>query len=259
MKLHHITSIMKNDLRVLKKVKLRMLEITYFPLTTLVMWGLFALQSKQYAFQAGLIVLVVNLFWSFTQLAQQEANMFMMEDLWTLNIRHYFIAGITEFEYIIAKLTMSTLVATMVAVVLVTVAQWFGAPLFQNLPHVIGLAGIALLGSLALALFIAGSVLMLGREYAFLCWSSLSLFIFLSAPFYSPSILPAAVRWITEIMPFTYVFEGARAIATSTAIPQGMLLHAALIAGAYFVLAWPYYWWAFNRARKSGMLARIAS
>jgi ABC-2 type transport system ATP-binding protein len=38
-----------------------------------------------------------------------------------------------------------------------------------------------------------------------------------------------------------------------------VILHAAIIAGAYVVFAWPFYAWAFQKARKSGMLARITT
>jgi ABC-2 type transport system permease protein len=259
MKLHNILAIMRNDARVISRVKFRMLEISYFPITTLLIWGLFALYSRQYAAEAGLIVLVVNMFWSFSQLAQQQANMLMMEDLWTASVRHVFIAGVTEFEYVIAKILTSTTAAVAVTSVMICLAQAFGAPLFANISSVAALVGIALLGSVSMAVIITGCVFLLGREYGFLTWSSLHLFVFLSAPFYSPSIFPAAIRWITEIMPFTYVFQGARAIATGSAVPEGLLTHALLVVLAYFAFAWPFYWLAFRMSRRTGRLARLAS
>lgn len=203
-------------------------------------------------------MLVVNLFWSFCHLAQQQANILIMEDLWSLSIKHVLVSGVSEFEYILAKLITSTSAAIIVGTLLVLVANAFGAPLLANINTVVLVAGIALLGSLALAIAIAGSVMMMGREYGFLSWSMLQLFIFFSAPFYSPSIFPPAIRWITEIMPFTRVFEAARAIATHTPVSSSLLWHAFLITATYFVLAWPYYCFCFKRTRKSGMLARIA-
>lgn len=259
MKLNNILAVVRNDTRVIRRVRWRMLEITYFPITTLLIWGMFALHSRQYALEAGLIVLVVNMFWSMCQLAQQQANMLMMEDLWTLSIRHIFIAGVTEFEYIVAKLVSSTTIAVTVMSVMLVLAQAFGAPLFANLSTVLALVGIALLGSLAMAVIIAGCVFMFGREYSFLSWSFLHLFIFFSAPFFSPTLFPSWLRWITEIMPFTYVFESARVIATGGVPAEGALVHALIIAAAYFVFAWPFYWLAFRMARRTGRLARIAT
>jgi ABC-2 type transport system permease protein len=258
MNLNNIWAILKNDARIVRKVRWRMLEVTYFPLSTLLIWGLFALYSRQYALEAGLIVLVSNLFWSFSQMAQQQANMLMMEDLWTLSIRHVFVAGVTEFEYIVAKLMGSAAVAVCVSSVLLVIANAFGAPLAENLPVVLALAGCALLGSLALSTIIAGTVMMLGREYSFLSWSSLHIFILLSGPFYSTEVFPAAIRAVSEVMPFTYVFSGARALATGAPVTGELLTHAFLVAAAYFVLAWPYFAWAFRRARRTGTLAKVA-
>jgi ABC-type polysaccharide/polyol phosphate export permease len=258
MRLNNVFAVVQNDARVIKRVKWRILEITYFPLTTILIWGLFAQYSKQFAVEAGLIVLVVNLFWSFCHLAQQQANILIMEDLWSLSIKHVLVSGVSEFEYILAKLITSTSAAVIVGTLLVLVANAFGAPLLANIKTVALVAGIALLGSLALAIAIAGSVMMMGREYGFLSWSMLQLFIFFSAPFYSPSIFPSAIRWITGIMPFTRIFEAARAIATGTPVPSTLLWHAFFVTATYFILAWPYYYYCFKKTRKSGMLARIA-
>ncbi|MCX6708217.1 MAG: ABC transporter permease [Candidatus Woesearchaeota archaeon] len=258
MKLNNIISLIKNDAVVIKRVKWRLLEITYFPLTSVLIWGLFSLQSKQYAIQAGLIVLVVNMFWSFCQLAQQQANILIMEDLWSFNIKHILVSGVSEFEYIIAKLVTSTTIAIVIGTMLLIVANAFGAPLLANIKIVAMLAGIALLGSLALSIVIAGTILLVGREYGFLSWSILQLFIFFSAPFYSPTLFPEAIRWITKIMPFTHIFEAARAIATNAPVANSTLWHALFITTTYFCLAWPYYAWAIRHAKKSGMMSRIA-
>jgi ABC-type polysaccharide/polyol phosphate export permease len=181
-----------------------------------------------------------------------------MEDLWSLSIKHVLVSGVSEFEYLLAKLTTSTTAAIAVGTLLMLVANAFGAPLIASIKTVALIAGIALFGSLALAIMIAGTVMIMGREYGFLSWSMLQLFIFFSAPFYSPSIFPSAIRWITEIMPFTRIFEAARAIATNVPVSSSLLWNAFLITAAYFVLAWPYYCFCFKRARKTGMLARIA-
>jgi len=258
MKLNNIIAVIQNDARVIKRVKWRLLEITYFPLTTILIWGLFLLYSKQFAVEAGLIVLIVNLFWSFCQLAQQQANILIMEDLWSLSIKHVLVSGVSEFEYLIAKLATSTSAAIIIGTLLMIVANAFGAPLLASFKIVALIAGIALLGSLALAIGIAGTVMVFGREYGFLSWSMLQLFIFFSAPFYSPSIFPSFIRWITEIMPFTGVFESARAIATSAPVSGSVLWHALIVTSTYFILAWPYYYFCFRRARRTGMLARIA-
>ena len=232
--------------------------MSLFPITTLLLWGLFAMYSRQYAAEAGMLVLVGNLVWSFAHLAQQEANMLMMEDLWTFNLRHILTSGVTEVEYILGKLCSSTTIAVCVGVVMGVLAHAFGAPLAEYGWVTLALAVITLLGSVAMAVMIAGTVVIAGREYAFLSWSTLHFLVFFSAPFFSPSLLPASIRWITLFMPFTRVFEIGRAMATHAPVTGTMLGSAFLVVLVYFVLAWPYYLWSYKHARKTGMLARIA-
>jgi len=159
MKLRNILAVVGNDINIIRRVKWRVLELTYFPLTSVLIWGLFALQTRQYAIESGLIVLVVNLFWSFCQIAQQEANILIMEDLWSFSIKHILISGVSEFEYLIAKLVTSTTAAIAISTILFFVANAFGAPLIANAKLVISIASAALLGSLALAIIIAGTII----------------------------------------------------------------------------------------------------
>jgi len=253
---NHVVAVIRNDLRVLACVKWRWIEVTFFPISTLLLWGLFTLQSKAYAIEAGLIVLVVNLIWSFSHIAQQETNLLMMEDLWTLNIRHVLVAGVTEFEYIIAKLTLSTTTALIIGSIMAVIADAFGAPLSENLGSVLALGGIALLAATGIALLVASLVVMLGKDYGFLSWSSLHFFIFFSAPFFSHDLFPIVIKQVSEIMPFTYVFEAARALAVGA--PVTTLGHAFLVSVAYVIIAWPCYFLGFKRSRKTGMLGRIS-
>jgi len=257
MKIENIKAIIWNDLCVLKRVKWRLIELIYFPLSMILIWGMFALYNKNTAPEAGMIVLMVNLFWIFSMLVQQQGNILMMEDLWSSNIRNLLTAGITEFEYLTAKLTMSTILATIVGTGVLFIANAFGAPLLANLTLVLKLAGIALIGSIAIAIMIAGTVIRVGKEYAFLSWTVLEALIFLSAPFYSREIFPTAIRWITEIMPFTYLFQTAR---TMTGTPDtSMMMYALIVVIVYLLISIPYFKWSYNRARKTGMLARIST
>jgi len=259
MNLRHILTIVWSDMLILRHVKWRLIEMSLFPITTLILWGLFAVYSRQYAAEAGMLVLVGNLLWSFAHLAQQEANMLMMEDLWTFNLRHILVAGVSEVEYMLGKLCSSTAIAVSVGAVMGVIAHAFGAPLAEYGMTTLLLAVITLLGSLAMAVMIAGTVIVAGREYAFLSWSTLHFLVFFSAPFFSPSLLPAGIRWITVFMPFTRVFEIGRAMVAHAPVTGTMLGSAFLVVLVYVVLAWPYYLWAYRHARKTGMLARITT
>ncbi|RJQ21854.1 hypothetical protein C4580_01680 [Candidatus Woesearchaeota archaeon] len=259
MRARNILAVMWNDLKILRRNQYRLIDILYFPIITALIWGLYATYTKTFALEAGLVVLISNLYWSYSLLCQQQSNYLVMEDLWSNSLRQVLVAGITEFEYLIAKLATTTIGATAVGTALLLIAQHFGAPLFANLHVTLLLALAAFLGSMALGIIVTGIVIAAGKEYQFLAWSTLELFVFFSAPFYPADLLPSFIRWISDVMPFTSLFEGARLLATGGSVPPALIGAALIASGAYFILAWPFYAWCFKRARRSGQLARIAT
>jgi ABC-type polysaccharide/polyol phosphate export permease len=163
--------------------------------------------------------------------------------------------GITEFEYIRARMITSSIASSIVVVLLTGLALPFGINFFK--PGIISLIGITLLGSLALALVVAALILFLGREYSFMCWSAIQLFIMFSAPFFPKEIFPKAILYLSYVMPFTAVFEAARAFSVTGTVAVHLLWWGFAVAAGYFVLAWPLYYLSFRRAKRTGMLARM--
>ena len=99
-----LSALVYRDLLLHTRMKWRIAEILYFPITTIIIWGLFALYSKTIAIEAGMVVLSVNVFWQFAYLAQSTANMSIMDDTWSGSFRQLMLSGITEVEYISARL-----------------------------------------------------------------------------------------------------------------------------------------------------------
>lgn len=252
---YKIKSLVLRDSVALRKVKWRPIEIFYFPITTILIWGLFAIYSRQMAAEAGMITLIINIFWAFGHISQTTSNILMMEDIWSGSFRQVLLTGITKFEYLLARLLTATVTAIIVVLILSLMALPFGLNLFQPLTLV--LIGITLLGSLSLAVLIATLILCLGREYGFLVFSVLQLFIMLSAPFFPKEIFPKVILYISYAMPFTAVFEAARSLAMTGSFDPSLLLWGFVVVLGYFIIGWPLYHLAFNRARRSGMLARM--
>ena len=256
---HKIFALMWRDVRIVTRVKYRIIDIFYYPIVMTLIWGLFAQYTSTFAAQAGLIVLVINMFWSFATLGQQQANILMMEDIWSGSLKQILLSGIHEFEYLLARQFIGFLIATTMSVFVLGIASQFGLDVIALLPKLVPLILITLIGSMALAGLIASCIIWFGREYGFLSWSALQLFIFLSAPFYPVNIMPAWLQAIAQAMPFTRIFEAARALATNQAIPPALLWQALGIVLVYFVACYPLYWFAFHRARKNGVLARMSA
>ncbi|HII72077.1 TPA: hypothetical protein HA265_04955, partial [Candidatus Woesearchaeota archaeon] len=131
----------------------------------------------------------------------------------------------------------------------------FGMNLFST--AVIPLLVVTLLASLSLAILVSALLLVLGREYGFLAWSALQIFILLSAPFFPVEIFPKAIQYIAYVMPFTDVFAGARMLATTGAVDSSLIMKGLIIAICYIIISWPLYFLSFKRAKKTGLLAKL--
>jgi ABC-2 type transport system permease protein len=231
------------------------MEIIYFPITTIIIWGLFAIYARQMAAEAGLIVLIINIFWAFAHLAQTTSNLLMMEDIWSGSLKQILLTGISEFEYIVARILTSTIVSTVMVVVMTSLALLFGINFFQA--DMIFLIFITLLGSMALSVIVASAIFYMGREYSFLVWGAIQLFIMLSAPFFPKEMFPKAILYVSYVMPFTAVFEAARGFSTTGIVHGYQLVWGLAVCLGYFVIAWPLYYLAFRSTRIKGTLARM--
>lgn len=255
MRWHKITALMYHDSLAIRRVRYRIMDLVYFPITTIIIWGLFSIYSRNLAPAAGLIVFIINIFWAFAHLAQSTTNVLMMEDIWSGSQKQLFMSGITEFEYITARLLSATISSTAIIIMLVSLSLLFGINFFHI--SMLLLIIITLIGSLALAIIVAALVFYLGREYGFLVWSAMQLFIMLSAPFFPKETFPKILVYISYAMPFTAVFEAARGFVMTGTIATNTLIWGFCVAMVYFAISWPIYYFSFKRARKIGMLAKM--
>lgn len=258
MRRHKISALMFRDYKIFSRSKWRFVQLFYFPLSTVIIWGLFALFAQTFSAEAGLMVLAVNVFWSFSYLAQSTTNMQMNEDHWSGSFHQVMSSGFTEFEYLFARVITSTVSSVIVMVFMIATALAFGLWIFiEQWGLVVVLSGISLLGSIALSIIVAGLIMLFGREYSFLAWTILQIFILLSAPLYPIEILPEAFQTVAHAMPFTPVFEGVRELIPTGTISADVLFRGISSVLVYLVISLPLYYYAFKRARKNGMLARM--
>ncbi len=251
-----IAALLYVDFILIRKLGWKLVETIYLPLTSVLIWGFFAAQSKDSSFEAGLLVLLVNIFWSFMYLVQSTANMQMMDDVWSGSIKQMFLAGIQENAYMAARLIFAVIIATIVLVCMFGVGSFFGAtsiPLgFALLVYV-----TSLLGALGLAVLLGGLIILLGKNYGFLAWTALQLFIVFSFPFYPLEKLPVVVQWFASMMPFTFVFEIIKQQMSFGTYSVNLMIAAVFVSVLYLVLSWPIYLFCFRRAQKKGNLAKL--
>jgi len=260
MRLYKIKSLVMRDLTILKKSKVRFIESFYFPITTVLIWGLFSLYSKTFSVEAGMLVLAVNILWSFASLAQSVTNILIMEDVWSDSFKQVILTGVTQFEYLAARIFVSILNSIVVLSIMLGMAYYmFDMTIIAtNFGEIMALSVITIIGSIGLAVIISALIIGLGREYAFLSWSAIQLFVFFSLPFIPLAAAPEALRYIAQVMPYTVVFEGARSIVTTGSLSSVSMYTGLAVALAYILVSLPIYWKIFERARKNGNLVRLS-
>lgn len=261
MKINRILALIYYDILVFSRAQWRVVEMFYFPVTTVIMWGLFSVYMKSFAMEAGLIVLVLNIFWNFAVVAQSNTNMQIMDDSWSGSIKQLLISGIKESEYIAARVVSTTAISiALLSLLLATSYYLFDMKIIFEQIGISSLLFLStLISSIAMSVLIAAFIITAGKEYGFLSWSLLQIFILLSAPFYPITVFPQWLQNVAALMPYTATFQGARALVSAGVVDNGILIHGLLISSAYLVLSLPVYFYAFKRARKTGYLVKFGS
>ena len=249
-----ISALVYRDLLVIRKSKWRLVEIFYFPITTIIIWGLFAAYSRSLVFEAGLFVLIVNVFWNFAYVGQSTMNIQLMDDAWNGSLKQMFLSGVSEIEYVVARMVTSSIVSTIVLFFLLSIAYLFVGSDLKPAAVIAVISILTLITSMALGVLISSLIILLGRGYAFLAWTALQAFILFSAPFFPKEIFPVPLRYLTEVMPYTHIFEAARNLSMGNPVFFGS---AIIVTAAYAVFVWPLYVYFFRLARKNGKLVRL--
>ncbi len=259
MRLYKIMALMYADALLIKNTKWRLIEYFYFPISTILIYGFFALFINSYAPEAGLIVMIVNIMWSFAQVAQSSVNQSMNEDAWSGSLKQIMITGISDFEYITARVISATIISLVVLAMIIAISVGvFNIAIFVTQWQLfLVLTMEILIASIGLSILVAAAMIALGREYSFLAWSAMSVFILLSAPFYPISLFPEFIKPLVLVMPYSNIFEAVRGTITGS-IDYATVWAGIYIALAYFVISLPLYRYVFKKAREKGWIVRLS-
>jgi len=256
MKLKRIKTLIYRDYLIFLKSKYRWLEFFYFPITSLIIWGGFALWTKEFASLAGRIALVVNVFWSYAYVVQSTTNLSINEDAWHSEIHHIFISGIGKWEYIISKTLFGLFISLANLFAMLFVMHFLFFQISHMILEIFMLSLLTAFISISLALLIAGLFFTLGRDYAWLSWSVLQFFILLSFPLSPLEMLPPSLQAIAKLMPYAYLFQAIRNLIFNKPFLENFILSFEL-GIFYLVIGALVYKFGFDFSRKSGKFAKM--
>jgi ABC-2 type transport system permease protein len=255
----------------------RLLELAYWPVLNMCIWGFTSrflamrlgnpglgnpglgnLGGGNPALVAGTTLLGGVLLWEVTLRSQMGMSVSFLEEMWSRNLGHVFVSPLRPFEMLLALFGMSILrMLAGIAPAILLAWALYAFNLFTLGPVLVLFFINLIVMGWAVALAVVSLILRHGAGAEPLAWATLFGFAPFSAVFYPVSVLPKALQWVALALPSAHVFEGMRAIINDGVVRWDHLaaafaLNIVWMAGAVLLFARQ-----FRAARESGALISI--
>ena len=240
----------------------RVLELMYWPVLQMLVWGfvtawLADVQNTTASATAGVLLGGV-LLWEVTLRSQMGFAISFLEEVWSRNLGHIFVAPLRPAELVAGLVAMSmlrTAIGVGPAILLAFLLYGFG---IWTLGPVLVLYFTALMAmGWAVALGVTALILRHGAGAEALAWGVLFGLAPFSAVFYPVSVLPAWLQPISLAIPATHVFEGMRAALLEGRLAWDQLAYAFALDLIWLGLAAWLFMAQFQAARVRGALMNI--
>ncbi len=216
MKLHRIIALLSRHLYLYKRSPPRIMEIFYWPLLDLVIWGFITTYLMKFQGQlpgAVTFFLGALILWDVLFRAQQGITITFLEEIWARNLLNLFASPMKPSEFLASTMAMSIFKVAAVATVMVLFAYLFYA---YNV-FIIGLALVPFVFNLVVTGWTIGVmttslIMRFGHEAEVLAWSMVFLFQPISCVFYPMDVLPPWLQAIAWLNPAAHIFEGMRGV-----------------------------------------------
>lgn len=257
--LRRIRAILRRHLYLLLGSWPRLLDLVYWPTVQMVLWGFitqFLVGQSGWVAQAAGVFLSAVLLWDALFRGQLGFSICFVEELYARHLGHLFVSPLRPVELVVANFAVS-LVRVLIGV---GGASLLAVPIFQfSLAGTLGWAlipffAVMMLFGWAIGLIVAGLVLRLGLGAESLAWAAIFFIQPFSGVYYPVATLPAAVRWVSWLLPTAPVFEGMRAVVVEHRFDLGLLLLALALLAVWLVAAAAAFTLLFDSARRRGLL-----
>jgi ABC-2 type transport system permease protein len=234
----------------------------YWPVLQMLVWGfvtawLAGVQNNTASVTAGVLLGGV-LLWEVTLRSQMGFAISFLEEIWSRNLGHIFVAPLRPTELVAGLVAMSmlrTAIGVGPAILLAFLLYGFG---IWTLGPVLVLYFAALMAmGWAVALGVTALILRHGAGAEALAWGVLFGLAPFSAVFYPVSVLPGWLQPISLAIPATHVFEGMRAALLDGRLAWDHLAYAFALDLIWLGLAAWLFMAQFQAARVRGALMNI--
>jgi len=240
MKFHRIYGVILRFLFLFRHSLDRLSDAFYWPTIDLLLWGLTSTFVKTYINNSGFIIMVVTgiLLWLIVWRAQYEITVNILEDLWNDNFINLFVSPLSFNEWTSAFVV----IGVVKGLVSVTFASGVAYLLYRVNFLSYGLYLIPFLFLLfmtgwAVGYFVAGLIVRYGTKVQMLAWSVVAVLSPFSGIYYPISILPHWAQQVSKIIPTSYIFEGARSVASTGSVDPKNIFTSFALSCLYLILA----------------------
>lgn len=239
----------------------RVLEMSYWPTVQVLMWGFitqFFSTHSTYLVQAFGVLLSAVLLWDVLFRSQLGVSMSFLEEMWSRNLGHLFVAPLRPLEMALA-MTFMSLIRTLIGILPATLVAWLA---FEYSIYDMGLALLAFFLNLmvmgwALGLMICGLLLRFGLAAESLAWGVIFALAPISGIYYPIATLPDWLQPVSWALPSAHVFEGMRSVIVDHTFRADLLASAMALNLIYLAAGCGVFLLAFRGARVRGQLLQI--
>lgn len=206
------------------------------------------------------VLLGAILFWHFLMRTMQGVALAFCEDIWSRNLLNVFATPMSLPEYLGGLIATSIVTSLLGLLVMLFVTSLFFGLSFatfglQFIPSVL----ILFIFGITLGILGTAVILRLGPSSEWLVWPIPAIISPFSGVFYPVSTLPDWMEGVSHIIPTSYVFENMRSIIQTGRYDTDGFLISAVLSIIYLCLACVFYLFTYNRAIRSGLIARYSS
>jgi ABC-2 type transport system permease protein len=240
----------------------RLLELAYWPVLQMCIWGFtarfLAARMGSAATIAAAALLGGVLLWEVALRSQMGVAISFLEEVWSRNLGHVFVSPLRPWELVAALIGMS-IIRTLAGVLPAILVAWalYAYNLFALGPVLVLFFANLMIMGWWVSLGVVSLILRHGAGAEALAWSVLFGLTPFSAVFYPVSVLPRIVQPLALALPSAHVFEGMRAIVLHGAVSWPHLFAAAALNAVWLIAASMLFARQFRQARVRGALLSI--
>jgi ABC-2 type transport system permease protein len=239
----------------------RLLEVIYWPLVQMVMWGFlqsYLNQQSGMLARAGGTLIGAILLWDILVRSQLGFSISFLEEMWSRNMANLLISPLTRSELLVALMSVSVLRLAIGIVPVTLLAIWFFGFNLWGLGFALAAFFLnLLLTAWAVGILVSGLVLRNGLGAEGFAWTIMFLFLPVCCVFYPVETLPEFLRWVAWSLPPTYVFEGMRAVMFDGVFRADLMIRALAINGVFILVAGFVFIRLLDSARRAGSLLSL--